>query len=125
MDDTPLLSKLLRLLVIVATALCGNAAFARPDLTFDEAGQMSLRPLDTKALSRGGFSDTVASEIDEVFFISFVPDDAEVGCIAGDLSWVVAPMSDSEFQTRRTSFGAGSFACAALGSNASTGNLRS
>lgn len=125
MDDTPLLSKLFRLIVIVATALCGNAALVQPDLTLDEAGQLNLRTSGTKALSRGGLSDTAALERDEVLFTSFVPDDVAVGRTKGDLFWVVASTTDTWFEMRRTSFGAGSFASGALGTSASTRSLRS
>lgn len=118
MNPIPLLSKLLRWAIVAAAALCSNAALDQPDLMLDEAGQLNLQT-DTKAANRSGPSDSVIPEINEVHFVSFVPDDAEVTYVVSGFLWGATPASDTGFQIHRTSFGVGSFASGALGSNAS------
>ena len=118
MDRIPLLSKLLRWAIVAAAALCSNAALAQPDLMLDEAGQLNLQ-IDTKTFNRSSLPDSVVPEINEVHFTSFVPNDAEVAYLVSDFLWVATPASDTVFQIHRTSFGVGSFASGALGSNAS------
>lgn len=118
MDHIPLLSKLLRWVMVAAAALCSNAALAQPDLMHGEAGQLDLQS-DTKAFKRSGPPVSVVPEITEATSVSFVPNDAEVDYAMSDFLWGATPASDTGFQTHRTSFGVGSFASGALGSNAS------
>ncbi len=124
MDHIPLLSKLLRWVIFAAAALCSNAALAQPDLMLDEAGQLNLQT-DTKSINTAGLPDLVVPEIDEAHFTSFMPNDAEVGYVMSDFLWAATPASDTGFQFHRTSFGVGSFANGALGSNASIACFRS
>lgn len=118
MDHIPLLSKLLRWVIVAAAAFCSDAALAQPDLILDEAGPSNLRT-DTKSINSAGLPDLVVPEINEVHFTSFMPNDADVSYELSDFLWAAPPASDTGFQFRRTSFGVGSCASGALGSNAS------
>lgn len=100
MGHIPLLSTLLRWVIVAAAALCSNAALAQPDLMLDEAGQLNLQT-DTKAFGSSGLADSVAPEINEAHFTSFVPSDAEVEYAVSDFLLGATPASDTGFQIHR------------------------